>query len=103
MNTLSPQVDAFFRATSALLVGWLIKYGIDEASAAAIAGGLGAVVVYAWGWYVNRPKALVTAAAGTNEVQTITVDTKKFADSIPNDKVTKEVLSYEDQTNPRRG
>ena len=41
----------------------------------------------AWGWYVNRPKAILKSAAAIPVVQKVVISDQALADSIPSDKV----------------
>jgi hypothetical protein len=78
----APQMDALFRAILGIATGYLIKYGVDEASAGLIAGGLLAGLTVAWGYLVNRPKELIEAAGSQDEVKKIRVNNQDLADEL---------------------
>lgn len=40
-----------------------------------------------WGWYVNRPKAILQSAAALPDVQKVVIGSQAMANSIPSDKV----------------
>lgn len=78
----APQMDALFRALLGIFTGYLIKYGIDEASAGLVAGWMLAALTIGWGFLVNRPKQLIEAAQSQDEVTKIRVDNQELADSL---------------------
>lgn len=83
----SPQLDALTRALSAILAGYLIKSGLDESSALAVAGALLSIGVIFWGAMVNRLTALLKSVAAQPEVEKIIVSDPVVAANEPSPKV----------------
>lgn len=66
------QVEAQVRALFMALAGIAVSFGVIQAgTATTIVGVLMLVVGAIWSWYVNRPEALVKAAASTEVVKNI--------------------------------
>jgi hypothetical protein len=81
------QLSGLIRALGAVLAGYALKLGIDDATWLAIVGGISGIAVGLWSWYSNTLKKQIDNVANSKEVTAVVTDTQKFADSIPNEKV----------------
>jgi hypothetical protein len=81
------QVAGLIRSLFLVLGGYAFKYGIDEATWAAIASGVAMIVAACWSYYSNSTKRMAQLVARQPETVAIVVDSKKFADAVPSPKV----------------
>jgi hypothetical protein len=81
------QVAGLVRSLFLVLGGFAFKYGIDEATWAAITSGVVMIAAAAWSYYSNSTRRMAQLVARQPETVAIVVDSKKFADAVPSPKV----------------
>ena len=81
------QVAGLVRSLFLVLGGFAFKYGIDEATWAAISAGAAMIATACWSYYSNSTARMAELVARQPETVAVVVEDKKFADSVPSEKV----------------
>lgn len=82
-------LDRAIAVLATMWLGWMVKRGyLGESDAGALAPALILLPSLFWGWWVNRDKALVQAAAavvGADGKKTVVVTSPELAAATPNE------------------
>jgi hypothetical protein len=81
------QVEGLVRAALAILAGYALKYGIDDATWAVISASLLGLATAGWSLFSNTRSELIKEVAKNPEVTKVEVDSSKLADSFTSEKV----------------
>ena len=93
------QVAGLVRALFLVLGGYAFKYGIDEATWAALTAGVVMIATACWSYYSNSTRRMAELVARQPETVAVVVEDKKLADSIPSEKV----VAYDPEADIGRG
>jgi hypothetical protein len=81
------QIEGLVRAALAIMAGYALKYGIDDATWAVISASLLGLATAGWSLYSKTQAEMLKTLAKDPEVTQIEVDSAKLANSIPSEKV----------------
>jgi hypothetical protein len=93
------QIAGLVRSLFLVLGGFAFKYGIDEATWAAITSGVVMIAAACWSYYSNSTRRMAELVARQPETVAIVVDSQKFANAVPSPKV----VPYDPEADIGRG
>ena len=83
-DQMKGMLDRTIAVLATMFLGWMVKKGwIGESDAASLLPALIVLPAIAWGWWVNRDKALLQSAASVPG--TVVVTTPELAKDTPNE------------------
>lgn len=88
MNVTFDQIRGPVERVIYIGLGWFVAKGfISSAEVANYATLVLGIVAAFYGWWQNRPKAILQSAAALPDVQKVVIGDQTMANSIPSDKV----------------